>query len=296
MAQATINKTCVACGVDCADKPRTKDTRGNYFCKPCFDDLLARKERGEKISLPRPAAGPRQSTDDDGLSSLHLPEDSLLGSLDLSASASTAGVSAPPSAEACAGCGSVLPLGSVLCVNCGRRADGGGKLRTAVQRTPRMPRGGTDGTLGPVSMIFAIGGIVVGAIGSLGGLVTIVAGLIAMAASVGVALIGLIFGAFYLWLGSLHLRGAIDTLRRSGRGPERMRLSSGIYIGLAVVSTVAQVKLLSGEGAAEARGDVSVQEMIGFAIVGLVIVCAWPIAVLAWTSIGNRSGAFRGWN
>lgn len=30
-------KKCVICGVDCAGRPRVKDPRGRYFCRPCYD-------------------------------------------------------------------------------------------------------------------------------------------------------------------------------------------------------------------------------------------------------------------
>jgi len=35
---ATTNqKCCIICGADCTGKPRVKDPRGRYFCRPCYD-------------------------------------------------------------------------------------------------------------------------------------------------------------------------------------------------------------------------------------------------------------------
>lgn len=39
---AAVPKVCAVCGVDCAGKPRRKDSRGRYICGPCVDRLAAR--------------------------------------------------------------------------------------------------------------------------------------------------------------------------------------------------------------------------------------------------------------
>src|SRR5262245_37233781 len=31
----TVEKICTFCGEDVSDKPRVKDARGRYYCKPC---------------------------------------------------------------------------------------------------------------------------------------------------------------------------------------------------------------------------------------------------------------------
>lgn len=37
-------KICVACGHDCSGKPRTKDPRGQYYCRECYDRRKAELE------------------------------------------------------------------------------------------------------------------------------------------------------------------------------------------------------------------------------------------------------------
>jgi hypothetical protein len=36
-----MNKVCRVCGEDVSAKKRTKDTQGNYYCQPCYDDQVA---------------------------------------------------------------------------------------------------------------------------------------------------------------------------------------------------------------------------------------------------------------
>lgn len=38
-------KLCVICREDCAGRPRTKDAKGQYYCQPCYDDALAKKQQ-----------------------------------------------------------------------------------------------------------------------------------------------------------------------------------------------------------------------------------------------------------
>lgn len=275
MAPSTLVKRCAACGADCADRPRTKDTRGNYFCKPCFDDLLARKQRGEKIAI-RVAGGrgPSQSRPDDALDGLAIDDDSPLASLDLGASRTGTGVALPPPVAACPRCGAGVSAGAALCVACGTDLRSGASLRTAVSKGPR--EGGVQA--GPI--VFGIGGILVGSIGVLIGLALLAAAAVSVGSSVVTAVVAAVFALVYLWLGGVHLLGAIDTLRRIAVGPDRMRLTAGVYIGLTVVGTVAQVKLMSGA----LKGEMTTGELVGQSIVGTVIVCIWPMAVLVWTS------------
>jgi len=37
MGAAGIQKVCVICGEDVANRPRTKDQQGRYYCNPCWD-------------------------------------------------------------------------------------------------------------------------------------------------------------------------------------------------------------------------------------------------------------------
>src|SRR5437867_10526512 len=40
MAATGGAKICVACGEDCSNRPRTKDAKGRYFCKPCYEKAV----------------------------------------------------------------------------------------------------------------------------------------------------------------------------------------------------------------------------------------------------------------
>jgi hypothetical protein len=288
MAESTILKFCAVCGIDCADKPRTKDTLGNYFCKPCFDELLVRKQRGERIVLRRGAlSGHSAARVDDPLADLAIRDDSPLAALDLgtAASASFPGIAPPPPEAGCPQCGAALRAGARLCVSCGRRVDGVGALRTTVGSATSQ-RGSSA-----APVIFGIGGIIAGGLGVLIGLACLAAALLTLGFSVPLALLLLGFGILHFWLGGLHLLGAVDTLRQNAIGPQRLRLSAGIYFGLTVVGAVAQAKLMSGE----LRGEVSAGELIGAAVAGVLMVSIWPIAVLVWTSLRSTRELMRGW-
>lgn len=290
MAPSTLVKICTACGADCADRPRTKDTRGNYFCKPCFDDLLARKQRGEKITLRLgDGRGPSRSGPSDALDGLAIEDDSPLASLDLGASHTGTGAAPPPPVAACPRCGAGINAGAALCVACGTDLRSGASLRTAVTRGVGGGTRGGGAQAGPI--VFGIGGILVGSVGVLIGLVLLVAAAVSVGSSVGTAVVAAVFALVYLWLGGVHLLGAIDTLRRNAVGPDRMRLTAGVYIGLTVVGTVAQVKLMSGT----LKGEMTTGELVGQSIVGTVIVCIWPMAVLVWTSRKATRDMIKGW-
>jgi hypothetical protein len=48
-------KTCVMCGADCSNKPRVKDRRGRYFCRPCYAAAV-KKQKARKAHAARPRA------------------------------------------------------------------------------------------------------------------------------------------------------------------------------------------------------------------------------------------------
>lgn len=48
-------KTCVVCGADCSNKPRVKDRRGRYFCRPCYEAAV-KKQKARKAHAARPRA------------------------------------------------------------------------------------------------------------------------------------------------------------------------------------------------------------------------------------------------
>ena len=60
MTCAVIQKVCGSCGQDCANRPRTKDRRGRYFCSTCYDRAIARQRQLRGTAAP-PTLSPKQS-------------------------------------------------------------------------------------------------------------------------------------------------------------------------------------------------------------------------------------------
>ena len=98
-------KICGLCGEDCSTRPRTRDRRGRYYCRDCYDDEVTRRRRGEPRAEPvtGEVAG-------------------LLEEIEPAPSV----VRAP-----CPACGELLEPGAILCVHCGAstRGDRGRKTR-----------------------------------------------------------------------------------------------------------------------------------------------------------------------
>ena len=124
------SKICVKCGTDCAGKPRTKDSKGRYMCRPCADAV--EQARAE------PAPG-----EDDGAIPVEGIDASAIGSI-LAAESSVRAAPrvvvidaavVPGGDEACPACGAGMRAGAMKCKACGfdRRAglEGGkGKVGT----------------------------------------------------------------------------------------------------------------------------------------------------------------------
>jgi hypothetical protein len=136
-------KICVICGEDCSNKPRTKDSKGRYYCKPCHDQAL-REKRGiaktaKAAAVFKPPPPPKKR-DDDPLSLL----DELIPDV--------APVAAAGGVRACANCGGAMTPGAVICLNCGFNTQTGHKLDVSVSKPKRDDGGATDflGTNGPL--------------------------------------------------------------------------------------------------------------------------------------------------
>ena len=41
--QPAQGKICIRCGLDCSNRPRTKDLQGRYTCRDCYDAMQDRK-------------------------------------------------------------------------------------------------------------------------------------------------------------------------------------------------------------------------------------------------------------
>ncbi len=124
-------KVCVACGVDCAGKPRVKDARGRYMCKACHEKSGARHAGAES------AAGAMvDSSGGSGsvVATAKAPGDQLGGGevdggiVDvLEIAPAAAGASRP-----CPACSRLMGPDAVVCVSCGYDARAGFQRGTGV--------------------------------------------------------------------------------------------------------------------------------------------------------------------
>ena len=118
MGEAAASKVCVRCKVDVSGKPRVKDAKGRYLCRPCFDKAAS---EGAKAAPAKPVAiGAGGAAD---------PGDDVLDNAAIFDLAPTASV---PQGGPCPGCGNFVRAGTQVCVNCGYNAATGEAIATAV--------------------------------------------------------------------------------------------------------------------------------------------------------------------
>ena len=118
MADGRAGKICVICGEDCSDRPRTKDPKGRYYCKPCYEKARQRARTGRTAPTPAAALYPDDRVDPTFLAEI-------------------AAQSAPPPpppvvhVDTCPGCDQPLPPDARICVNCGVNVKSGRSLVTS---------------------------------------------------------------------------------------------------------------------------------------------------------------------
>ncbi len=117
-------KICIRCKQDCSTRPRTKDAQGRYLCRACQEGAAAKPEL-DPIPIadePLPVA------------LLEEPAPVALG------------------LQKCPSCGSSIPHGGALCVQCGFDVRKGAQLATeqgaVKEESPRPPRQGKCGKCG----------------------------------------------------------------------------------------------------------------------------------------------------
>ena len=123
-------KVCIRCKQDCSNRPRVKDPQGRYTCRVCLD-------AAKPLARPAPP--------DDG--AIPIADEPLPASLlDAPAAPVAAGLAMCPS------CGSSIPHGGAICVQCGFDVRKGQKLGTAEgplkEESPIPPKGGKCGKCG----------------------------------------------------------------------------------------------------------------------------------------------------
>lgn len=119
--QPASGKICFVCGADVAKKPRAKDERGRYMCQGACEQKareMARAAAAKKPAEVKPVAATAQADDGDMMANL----------LDASPAVSV---------QACPGCGSQMPGGALVCMNCGYNARIGKAAKTKVVKMPK---------------------------------------------------------------------------------------------------------------------------------------------------------------
>lgn len=299
MTAVGVVKICCICGANCASADRTKDTKGRYFCMPCFTDLLGRKKRGERIVLP--PAPSEQSAERAGigdplggscgadcsgsqgtLAALSLSADSPLivtssGAANGSADGASKGVPglglddsmpAAPSCAACPHCAALLAPRAALCLQCGTNLRTGRRLSTTRIR-------GHDATwptvLGTIALAVSAGLLALTGVQAYA-MISRPIGTLAIVAQ-GAALL------LQAWFGLWHGIGALDTLRRRELGVHRLRLSSAAWLTLLTIGTTGAVTIV----ATQVEPSPARHARLDSIALGALISAAWPLVVVVWT-------------
>lgn len=124
-------KICIICGEDCADRPRLKDSNGQYACQACVE---AKKRRRTE---PMPSAATVQKDAPVAGDGIGFSMDDYLGDV------------RPADANPCPKCGMGRPDDAVVCMRCGFNSESGRAISTRVSKekvkrarsAPRVSRG-----------------------------------------------------------------------------------------------------------------------------------------------------------
>ncbi len=225
-------KQCVVCGEDCANKPRVKDPKGRYYCKPCYNRAAA--ERREK-QRQRDLEGSRESSPPPNDPGNESTAGGLgLGSLldDPDASGSGMGMGIGMADGTCPECGNGYEAGAVICVNCGYNLRSGKKLQASVIEDDGAADG-ADGAspartkwptvIGVLSIIVAALGLLI----DLAGTVSVIPVLTELGAVGAMVLIMYVLGiGFSGWLGV----GGVMLLQRRAAAAMMLKLWAGVYL------------------------------------------------------------------
>lgn len=109
-------KICAICGEDCSNKPRTKDRKGQYYCRTCYQQAMHKQRAGQPVhAAPKPASGPAPPPPPaDRLDA----DDSSDPFAAMAALAPTEPLVAQETAP-CPGCGANLAFNALVCSRCG---------------------------------------------------------------------------------------------------------------------------------------------------------------------------------
>ncbi|HMN95205.1 MAG TPA: hypothetical protein PKC43_02460 [Phycisphaerales bacterium] len=286
-------RRCILCGCDCSDIGRTKDTKGRYFCMPCFRRALAAKQAGRPIAIPaapssaisdparRNAANPADaplSIDDFVIS-----DDSPLRSAECTASLSAGWTSVAGRLHAegcsllCTECGTPMLTEALSCPACGAHALGGRRWSQRAGHPHRSLRLAEDPTIWTPLVAGVSTGL--GAVGVVVGIALCVAAATSSTeVLVPLAGVGSFVGILFAW----KLSAGIDLLRRRAVGVDHLRTWAQVTLVLLALATFGRIAWAIWS---LPTWPSRIHE-IGFAVVAGALLSAWPLLVRRWTSCG----------
>ena len=265
-------KICVKCSVDVGDKPRMKDSKGRYYCKPCYERVATAKTS---------AAGPPIQAS---------AESNLLSQL-------IAAASPPEQTQQCSNCGFSRPVTAALCTHCGFNTELGRVLKPKVIKAKKPRQAG--GTIWPIivgvlSIIFGAGGAL--AYGFF--LVAVVFSLTKADFKSGISALGStgLMTSLALWL----LRDGIRVLRRDSDAIPSLRkwasakiLVYGICLGIYIAIPNRVFEDVMERQSREAPADVPTIKT--YMLLTLMWFLAWPTFILVWFFIPRIQDDVEAW-
>jgi hypothetical protein len=289
-ASSEIQKVCVKCGVDCANKPRTKDSQGRYYCQPCYD--AAKKQRVAAAPVPKPF--PKKAIRDE-LAIVSHADDRPVNLLDQLIASAPPPITAAP----CPACGIAIQGGAVICTNCGFNTQTHHSIRAPkVYRAPREATGGVvwPPLVGIVSIIFGAGGLLLyGASLCLTLIAAVNAGnLLGMVFAVAPSLLMTSLAA---WL----LRDGLRILRRDSSGVTWIRgwaavkllLVTSCFGALMMIPNESFTKTRAGQANALPIDPVAIKATIG---AYYAFYAFWPAFILTFFFVPKIMRDVKTWN
>lgn len=304
MSKGRSGKVCVMCGESCLDRPRVKDPKGRYFCRPCYEKAITRKRlmgQDDEPETPRGNTPPRGSgtlsADDWGTSLTAGLDDDAPDLADASAGPKSRSVDAAAETPAstggvCPNCGADFPLAAVICINCGYNTTTGHTVEAKFGGTVIAKKDVPTNTVWPsvfgiLAIVFSVGfaGMFVW------GLVEVLLSRGELAAELEGVEIGptsAVLGSSVLALPLIALMGwhgmaGIGLLQRRAWGYRQILLWAKVLIGIVALLWVVSAGILS-LFLATAGGVTELLVLLGFSAVAAGGFLAWPIFVLIWLS------------
>ncbi|MBN1344803.1 MAG: hypothetical protein JXQ73_19070 [Phycisphaerae bacterium] len=133
-------KVCRICGQDCSGRPRTKDRKGNYYCKACYDRAVKERSAAKLAAATarphqvRQAEASAEPASEPAVTEEQFHEESTSESPLLTELSAFEQSGEPVDVEQgrCTHCGSPMPGGAILCTRCGYNVQTGKQAEVGV--------------------------------------------------------------------------------------------------------------------------------------------------------------------